>query len=232
MPSKIDLSLSDAFKDRDMRSHVIFDFNGVIVDTLSIQKAAVEMISQKFGMNTRSFNYFRFLSFSGLLAHDIFLRMGASPRQAADMADLYIDYNRRHIEHVKIYPGILNLLCNLKEGGANLHICTGKDSRRTCEILDYLNIRKYFSAVVCGDEVSSGKPNPEMIWKIQISCPNFELENSVMVGDGANDISMARAAGIRAIGVTWGELSSERVSAESPDLLVRSPDELQRALGL
>jgi len=52
------------------------------------------------------------------------------------------------------------------------------------------------------------------------------------VGDSPSDIQAARAAGVRAIGVTWGVFDSATLEAEKPDVLVHTIPELAEVLGI
>ena len=71
------------------------------------------------------------------------------------------------------------------------------------------------------------KPNPDLLHAIMDATGTSDL---VMIGDTTYDLEMAKAAGVRAIGVSWGHHSTERLSAWAP--VVNSIEELGRALGV
>ena len=81
--------------------------------------------------------------------------------------------------------------------------------------------------ILGGNSVPNPKPHPDMLDKIMAATGTQDL---VMVGDTTYDLEMAKAAGVKAIGVSWGHHSVERLNEWAP--VVHSVDELQRALGV
>jgi phosphoglycolate phosphatase len=63
-------------------------------------------------------------------------------------------------------------------------------------------LRKYFSASRCADETSP-KPHPAMLLELMNEL-NFSQQQLLMIGDTSHDLEMARAAGVDALGVTYG----------------------------
>jgi phosphoglycolate phosphatase len=64
--------------------------------------------------------------------------------------------------------------------------------------------------------------------KISRSKEQFAAENEAvfMIGDAASDIKSAREAGVRSVAVSWGHQSLQRLGRENPDFVVHSPEEL------
>lgn len=101
-----------------------------------------------------------------------------------------------------LYPGIAALLHRLHTGGARLGVATGKSDRGLAACLARHSVRELFATFQTADRHPS-KPHPAML-----EAALFEAEvgahEAVMVGDTVFDVAMARAAGVRAIGVAWG----------------------------
>ena len=83
-----------------------------------------------------------------------------------------------------------------------LGVATGKSRRGLDILLDAHDLRPLLVTQQCADDHPS-KPHPSMI-EAALRDTGVSPENAVMVGDSSYDIQMARAAGVRSIGVSWG----------------------------
>lgn len=83
-----------------------------------------------------------------------------------------------------------------------LGLATGKSRRGLDKLLDGHNLRPYFVTRQVSDHHPS-KPHPSMLLAA-LSETGVEAQDAVMIGDTSFDMEMARAAGLRAIGVSWG----------------------------
>ena len=94
------------------------------------------------------------------------------------------------------------MLKQLVEDGWLLGIATGKSRRGIRHLFEAHDLGRYFDAHYCADD-GPGKPHPHMIERNldQLGC---DPENTVMIGDATFDMIMARAANVRALGVSWG----------------------------
>lgn len=105
-------------------------------------------------------------------------------------------------EDLPVFPGVGSALVRLRHAGITLGIASGRSRRGTGHLLDTLGWRPLFRTVQHGD-ANPSKPNPTMIYR-SLDETGFAPEETVMVGDKCYDMRMARAAGIGAIGVSWG----------------------------
>jgi phosphoglycolate phosphatase len=112
-------------------------------------------------------------------------------------------YKDNHKQELILYKGIKELLDELKEKGFKLAIATNAYRISTKQSLIYLDIVDYFDAVVCSDEVSRGKPYPEMLHKI-LDELNIKADEAIFVGDGERDEEASKNAHIDYIMVHWG----------------------------
>ena len=119
----------------------------------------------------------------------------------------------------------MDVLLELKGQGHTLAVATGKSRRGLARIFDHMNLEDFFAASRCADETRS-KPHPLMLEEIlaELAVPR---EDAVMIGDTDFDLIMAKAAKVKAVGVTYGAHPVERLERALPDLLV---DELSQLL--
>ncbi len=104
--------------------------------------------------------------------------------------------------HEPLFDGIALLVEQLVAEGWLIGVATGKSTRGLEACLDTHGIRHHFVTLQTADGHPS-KPHPAML-RAALAEAAVQPEDAVMVGDTSFDMEMARAAGIRAIGVAWG----------------------------
>ena len=111
----------------------------------------------------------------------------------------------------QLYDGALESVARLAADNWLLAIATGKSRRGLEAIFSTHDLEKYFDTIWCADD-GPGKPSPFMC-REAMSAVGAEADQALMIGDAVHDIRMARAAGIRALGVTWGFGSAAELEA-------------------
>lgn len=101
-----------------------------------------------------------------------------------------------------LYPGIEALLRGLHASERALGVATGKSDRGLAACLTRHGVQSLFATLQTADRHPS-KPHPAMLEAALFEAAASPHE-AVMVGDTVFDVAMARAAGVRAIGVAWG----------------------------
>jgi pyrophosphatase PpaX len=154
-----------------------------------------------------------------------------SPEHADELVAVYREFNHReHDRMLTLYDGILNLLRTLQLGGVKLGLVTSKSRYTTQMAFDLTGIERYFAEAICADESPRNKPSPDPIL-LCLERLGVPTDEAAYVGDSPADIQAATAAGVHAIGVTWGVFSEEALLAEKPDRLVHTIPELVEVLG-
>ncbi len=101
-----------------------------------------------------------------------------------------------------LYDGLVALLDVLEEGGWLLGVATGKSDRGLGLLLDHHGLAHRFVTLQTADRHPS-KPHPAML-EAAMAEAGADPHMTAMIGDTSYDMAMARAAGVRAVGVTWG----------------------------
>jgi len=101
------------------------------------------------------------------------------------------------------FPGVVETLTELRARGCRLGVCTNKPYRPSLEILEVLGLSGFFGAVTGGDSLPVRKPDPGHLLGT-LALLDASADAAVMVGDSANDVAVARAAGVPAIVVSYG----------------------------
>jgi phosphoglycolate phosphatase len=123
-----------------------------------------------------------------------------------------------------LYEGVAELIDALEEGGWLLGVATGKSDRGLALCLDHHGIARRFVTLQTADRHPS-KPHPSMI-ELAMAEAGATPETTLMIGDTSYDMAMARAAGVRAIGVTWGYHDAQELKRAGADYIAAHPSEI------
>ncbi|MDD5461068.1 MAG: HAD-IIIA family hydrolase [Methylococcales bacterium] len=133
-------------------------------------------------------------------------------------------YISREISRADLFPGVYQMLVQLKEAGYQLAVATGKTRDGLQRALQATETEDLFCTTRCADETAS-KPDPRMLLEI-IEHTNAANERTLMVGDSTHDLQMALNANISAIAVSCGAHPEEFLQQYNPLLCLQQPTEL------
>ena len=173
---------------------VIFDCDGVLFDSKQANINFYNSIRAHFGlppMDKEEEDYVHIHT-----AHesvDYIFRNAPHLREKAQQYRLNMDYTP-FIKYMKMEPGLVQLLDQLKKHGLKLAIATNR-SNTIGPVLEYFGLKKFFDMVISSLDVRNIKPHPESLYKI---LDYFDISNkeAVYVGDSTVDYEMAKAAGV------------------------------------
>jgi phosphoglycolate phosphatase len=130
-----------------------------------------------------------------------------------------------------LYPGIEDMLAAVERAGMLQAVLSNSSGAFIRSILERLGVASRFVSLVGDDGMPAPKPDPRGLLTIlgQAGC---HPARAAYVGDSRTDLATARAAGIRAIGVTWGAHPRSELEVQGFDALIDSPSALLDALVL
>lgn len=135
----------------------------------------------------------------------------------------FIEYYREHIaDHTRPYPEIEKALALLQTKKLPLAVITNKNEILATQLLKALKLEHYFSLIIGGDTLPEKKPSAAPI-EHAAHILGVKPSHLLMVGDSANDILAAKAAGAMSCGVTWGYADMNALSRQSstkPDVVI------------
>lgn len=148
----------------------------------------------------------------------------ASQQQRSVIAQNYRQVFLQDTNPAPLFDGVRETLAQLRQQGHRIAVATGKARVGLNRSLAETGLENRFCATRCADETAS-KPNPKMLFELlhELEHP---VEEAVMIGDTTFDLEMASAAGMRAIGVTFGSHGVEQLRQHSPVEMLGSITEL------
>lgn len=212
---------------------LVFDFDGTLIDSAPEIGQALNTLLEERGRPPVTDPQVR--AFIGDGARRLVERGFAATGPALEDSDLtaavrrYLDiYATVPADPGTIYPGVVETLERLRADGHRLALCTNKPEAISRELLAGLGMAHLFGAVVGGDTLPERKPRPEPLLHA-LHGLGLDPTGAVMVGDNANDVGAARAAGIPVIAVTYG-YPRMKVEELGADLLTHRFADLPAAL--
>ena len=129
-----------------------------------------------------------------------------------------------------VYPGIPELLCQLKEHGAQVAVATGKPTVFSERILEHFQLRQWVDYVSGISLDKDPMDKKETILRALSALNVMDKNQAVMVGDRNQDAYGAQLAGIDFIGVLYGYGDRPELEAEGTSVFAETVPDLQRLL--
>lgn len=133
-------------------------------------------------------------------------------------------YLSRQLNRGDLFPGVYDMLVELKQAGYQLAVATGKTRAGLQEALQATDTEALFCITRCSDETAS-KPDPLMLHQI-MQHTQAANERSLMVGDSTHDLQMAMNAQISSIAVSCGAHPEDILQRYNPLMCLQQPAEL------
>ena len=125
----------------------------------------------------------------------------------------------------KVFPGIVELLENLKAKGKRMAVATSKKEDLAVRILEHFDIAKYME-VIGGDMRESGRDNKAKVIDYVLETMQATKDDVIMIGDRKFDIVGAHAIGIPCIAVEWGYGDRAEFEAHGADYIAATIEDV------
>jgi phosphoglycolate phosphatase len=197
---------------------MVFDLDGTLADTGTDMAGSVNRTLQSLGIPTRPDA--EILGFVGDGVRKLIERaLGESNRDRfAEALERFNDIYADHLlDHTGLYPGVTDVLRHFC--GKDMVLITNKGLNFALAICRGLGITGFFRQIIAGDSNEFMKPDPRLL------LPLFEAfkagpEETLIVGDGVNDILLARNTGARSCAFLNGLGKREDLLSLRPDFTI------------
>jgi len=191
---------------------VLFDWDGTLVNTAEASYRCYEKLFGSYGIGfdrdafRRTYSPNWHLTYSALgLAEDRW------PEADARWLGHYCE------EEVVLIDGARDALLRVRRAGLRAGIVTSGDRVRVGRELDELGVPSLFDVVVCAEDIVYRKPHPEALL-LALDRLGVGAAAAVYVGDSPEDVQMARAAGVLAVGIPGGFPNRDALAASRPEV--------------
>jgi beta-phosphoglucomutase len=180
---------------------LIFDMDGVIIDSNPLHREAWSAFSRRYGLETTDAMLERMYGRrNDQIVRDFFgenLPAGEVAARGAAKEELFRQMAASRIEELLV-PGLRAFLDRYRASA--MAVASNAEPENVSFVLDHAGLRHYFRVVVDGHQVSHPKPHPEVYLRtaalLKIAPPNC-----IVLEDSETGTAAARAAGMRVVGI-------------------------------
>jgi len=209
---------------------VIFDMDGVIIDSEEIHKKAYYETFASIGV-TVSDDLYKTLTGSSTI--NAFQKLVAHFKLDLDPEELVLNKRKRYVNFFENDPtlhlvkGVEDLIKHCHKKGLTLILASSSAMVNIDRVFNRFDLNKYFTAKISGADLTESKPNPEIFNKAA-SLGNTPKENCVVIEDSDNGVKAANDAGIFVFG--YRNPMAEDQSLKNADFIVNNFKRLHKII--
>ena len=181
---------------------VIFDMDGVIIDSEEIHKKAYYETFTSIGVDVSDELY---KTFTGSSTINAFQRLVAHFKLDLDPEELVINKRKRYVNFFENDPslhlvkGVEELVKHCYNKGLTLILASSSAMVNIDRVFNRFDLNQYFTAKISGADLTESKPHPEIFEKAAV-LGNASKENCIVIEDSDNGVKAANDAGIFVVG--------------------------------
>lgn len=197
-----------------MLKAVLFDFDGVLLDSESLHYDAICEMLEKRGA---SLPVEKFVTYCGtredFMWPDMFAWAGLPLEDSALLGKERWDlYQQRRRNHTPLFPGTGDFLKQCREAGLLLAVASGTDTAILRKDLEHFGYLPYFTALACAGECKRGKPAPD-VFLLAAKRLGASPEECLVLEDAKNGMLAAKAAGMSVAGFCGASIPTDMTEA-------------------
>lgn len=198
---------------------LLFDWDGTLADSAAASFRCYVRLFESFRI---IFDQERFESTYSPNWYRTYAAVGLPEESWADADALWLEHYAR--EECCLVPGAKQALQRAGESGLVQGLVTSGSRERVVRDLASTGVSGFFRTVVCGEDALRPKPHPDALL-LALERLGVDSGHAAYVGDSPEDVEMARAAGVYAVGVPGGFPNREALRLARPDVLAVDLDE-------
>lgn len=205
-----------------MLKAVIFDMDGVIVDSEPIYRRIEMNIISDLGLDIPQEEYD---SYVGTKTSEMWAQFKEKYGIKQSVEELVEMEARRYIEYItssgraKPIPGVKDLIADLHKNGVRLALASSSHVEEINTVLKIFNLESFFELTVSGYQVENGKPAPD-IFLFTLKQLSISAQECIVIEDSKNGVEAAKAAGIKCVG--FKSVNSGNQDLSSADLVIHN----------
>lgn len=209
-----------------MIAAVIFDMDGVIIDSELIHQGVELKLFRELGLNISAEEHNLYV---GTPNRDMWKDFAGRYNLRRSVEDLIKLNRKRYMEHllslpdIKPIPGVVDLIDEIHKTGLKVALASSSSVEEIRTVLKLFRLDTSFHEVVSGDYVEKGKPSPD-IFILTAERLGLKPEECVVIEDSKNGVSAAKTAGMKCVG--FYNPNSRNQDLSQADIVINSFNEL------
>ncbi|MDR1852547.1 MAG: HAD-IA family hydrolase [Propionibacteriaceae bacterium] len=213
---------------------VLFDLDGTLADSIDLILSSYD--HAVFTVLGRHPNLEHMRGYIGRSLRDTFDEL--DPEHADELIAAYTEHNMANTAMIKPFPGVNEMLRDLRAAGYKTGIVTSKRRESAEATMRQVGLDGLIELVVTPEDTDAHKPDPEPLLKGAAklgveparTCGKSVTWDCAYVGDAVVDVLAAKAARMRAVAMPWGAASEAELLEAGPDAIAHSAEELEAVL--
>jgi beta-phosphoglucomutase family hydrolase len=209
-----------------MKQCVIFDMDGVIINSEPIHKVCERKMFDLLGITISEEKHNELVGATDLTMWNRIEKSHELPITIPQIVQLkksiYMEYLKSEV-NLKPIPYVSELIADLYKNEFVLALASSSPREQIEYILSILNLKSYFHTIVSGEEVTSGKPHPEIFLKAAQQV-NVDPKNCVVIEDSYNGVIAAKRAEMKCIAYSNPDSGTQNLNEAA--LIIHSFKEL------
>jgi phosphoglycolate phosphatase len=207
---------------------VVFDWDGTLFDSTALIVQSIQAACRDIGAPVPDDQRASYVIGLGLRAAMEHAAPGLDPSRYPLLAERYKHHYFTRQDALALFPGVLDMLRDLRRRNHWLAIATGKSRSGLDDALATVELDGVFDGSRTADETQS-KPHPQMLLELmrEFGC---EPGRTLMIGDTTHDLELAANAGAPSVAVSYGAHDRDAFEAHAPLYTAHSVAELARWL--
>lgn len=204
-----------------MLKAVIFDMDGVIIDSEPMHNKAYHDMFDEVGIHVSAEFY---QSFTGQSTINICKRL-CDHFNLEEAPETLVALKRKHYKHffysnsdLGLIDGVLDLIKDYHKNGLTLVLASSAAMTSITQIFDRFDLNQYFVAKLSGGDLKESKPHPEIFIKAA-EASGFSKEECIVIEDSTNGIEAAKGAGVFCVG--YDSFHSKNQDYSKADLVIK-----------
>jgi len=206
--------------------NIIFDLDGTLIDSRSGVLNSLRYAIRKLGFQADLDQDLSWVI--GPPVEEVMIRLinGYSETEIAKAVSVFRDhYNSEGLQGTILYPGVAEVLTELRALGKRMFIGTTKPHDTAVIFCEHLKIKHFFQSMY-GRRLDVKEYNKTDLIKLMLLSEAVKPKETVVVGDRRYDIEAAHGNGLKAIGVTYGYGTYGELIQSGADALCHDPRRL------
>lgn len=178
---------------------IIFDMDGVIVDSEPLHFKVEKEIFEEFSGTFDPEFHKNFIGTPDITMWAAFKEQFNVDANIEHLLELKFDLFIQNLDQVPLIDGLEYLMSILSKEGYSLALASSNGRKVVDNIIEKFKLHRYLDFSISGDEVTNGKPHPEIFLTVAKKF-NIKPSECLVIEDSENGVKAAKAAGMKCIG--------------------------------